>query len=92
MQFPLLYAACNQLQRSGIGQHCRATPPSNVSSFRSVSWFTDCFPAHCIFHPDFHVSFVPAHQVSNLKLRGKSVVVGGDSMRHGQIAPAFSQA
>ena len=92
MQFPLLHAACNQLQQSSIGQNCRATPPSNVSSFCSVSWFTDCFTAHCIFHHDFHVSFVPAHQVSNPKLRGKLVVVGGDSKGHGPIAPAFSQA
>ena len=41
---------------------------------------------------DLHVSFVPANHASKMKLRGESLVVGGESMRQRPIAPAFTQA
>jgi DNA polymerase-4 len=48
--------------------------------------------ARCIFHIDLDAFFVSVEQVLNPKLKGKSVIVGGDPERRGVVASVSYEA
>jgi DNA polymerase-4 len=48
--------------------------------------------ARCILHIDLDVFFVSVEQVLNPKVKGKPVIVGGDTERRGGVASASNEA